>query len=1056
MTYRIDALLPLLLILALLPPRPAHAQSGKTETLSRADSLSFTDISVSSGVAATGSPRLGGHAALFSDVNDDDLPDLFITVLLEGTPLSDLFFLNRGAGEFDEAAAARGIADFDGGSHGAAFGDLDNDGDFDLLNGTTLGYDQTTAVNNIFRNDGSGFFTDFTEESGIAQRDWPTRGVVTFDMDEDGDLDIFCVTNFAGSNDPPGERNEVYRNNGDMTFTAINFGDLFEAPAGQGATDTDFDDDGDIDIIAGNRWGDLNILRNDGFGNFTLTPPEDLGINHRGREGVTMGDVDNDGDLDMLLSDWDFDEEIAIEHLYFNDGDGTFTYQRTFRETRGYMGGFADLDHDGDLDLIFSGDDKCYLNDGDGNFSVGPEVPVSGTDSPRAIAFADIDNDGDLDFAIGVKRSRNWLVRNDFNGGNWLKVKLVSPYGQAGAFGARVSVFPAGQIGEGLLGLREARSNNGYLSQNQPVLHFGLAGHTVVDVVVRFLDETTFVETGVAANQTLTIDASVTGPQVPLITSFEPESAQVGETIRFGGSNFTTVNGIRFNGVTAPQYTLLGDNLIEVEVPEDATSGFVRARNDKGVGTSNAPFIVVYQPEIESFTPTVATVGMEVTVKGAHFDEVDEFLFNGVESNDVTVDYASRVRAIVPEGASSGPITISNSAGSATSSDILNLVPETIGVTSPNGGEVFTPATEQTITWSAVGVFDRVDIDFSADNGGSWLAIAENTDNDGSFVWLIPDLDADSCLVRVTKSGDPDVFDVSDAPFKIDSATLQLETPNGGEQWPVGSIQNVKWTSTGDIDSVKLRFSGDGGESFETFAIVENSGRFGWRLPDYVSDSCLVRIVDHADNFPGDDSDALFRIYRAPIVVTAPNGGETWPAGSMQSITWLTDGTADSVQLELSTDQGRSWGSIDRVADDGDYVYAVPNVVSDSCLIRISANQAEDISDDVFTIDIVDDIGDAPGPIPSDYELFANYPNPFNLETKIKFALPESGRARLVIYNIAGARIRALVQGRYTAGQHVVSWDGRDDLGRGVSSGVYVYRLTSGSFTQSRKMLLIK
>jgi hypothetical protein len=172
------------------------------------------------------------------------------------------------------------------------------------------------------------------------------------------------------------------------------------------------------------------------------------------------------------------------------------------------MGGFADLDNDGDVDLVFAGDNKVYLNDGAGNFAAGPEVPVSGINDPRGIAFADIEDDGDVDFAIGCKRSRNWLVRNNFNSGNWLKVKLISPKGQAGAFGAKTRVYPAGAVGGSLLGMRESRSNEGYLGQNDPVLHFGLGPENSVDVVVTFLDGTTITRTKVAARQTITIDGT--------------------------------------------------------------------------------------------------------------------------------------------------------------------------------------------------------------------------------------------------------------------------------------------------------------------------------------------------------------------------------------------------------------------------------------------------------------------------------------------------------------------------------------------------------------------
>ena len=166
------------------------------------------------------------------------------------------------------------------------------------------------------------------------------------------------------------------------------------------------------------------------------------------------------------------------------------------------------LDNDGDLDLVFAGDDEVYLNQGDGTFVEGPSVPISGINDPRAVAFADIDDDGDLDFAIAAKLSRNWLVRNDFNDGNWLKVELVSPQGQAGAFGAWTFVYPAGQIGGTLIGMRESKGNYGYLGQDDPVLHFGLGSNTLVDVVVEFVDGSQVTQTNVSANQLLVIDGS--------------------------------------------------------------------------------------------------------------------------------------------------------------------------------------------------------------------------------------------------------------------------------------------------------------------------------------------------------------------------------------------------------------------------------------------------------------------------------------------------------------------------------------------------------------------
>jgi flagellar hook assembly protein FlgD len=94
--------------------------------------------------------------------------------------------------------------------------------------------------------------------------------------------------------------------------------------------------------------------------------------------------------------------------------------------------------------------------------------------------------------------------------------------------------------------------------------------------------------------------------------------------------------------------------------------------------------------------------------------------------------------------------------------------------------------------------------------------------------------------------------------------------------------------------------------------------------------------------------------------------------------------------------------------------------------------------------------------MPVDYYLSYNYPNPFNPITSVAFGLPTAGQVRLNIYNVLGQQVRTLVDEYMVAGYHEVSWNGRDDGGQAVSSGVYFYRLEAGQFGQTRKMMLVK
>lgn len=95
-------------------------------------------------------------------------------------------------------------------------------------------------------------------------------------------------------------------------------------------------------------------------------------------------------------------------------------------------------------------------------------------------------------------------------------------------------------------------------------------------------------------------------------------------------------------------------------------------------------------------------------------------------------------------------------------------------------------------------------------------------------------------------------------------------------------------------------------------------------------------------------------------------------------------------------------------------------------------------------------------PMPTDYALEQNVPNPFNPSTTIQYRLPEAGEVQLVIYNLLGQEVRTLVQESMDAGFHSVVWDGMDEFGKQVASGIYIYRLSVADFTQVQRMMLLK
>jgi hypothetical protein len=116
----------------------------------------------------------------------------------------------------------------------------------------------------------------------------------------------------------------------------------------------------------------------------------------------------------------------------------------------------------------------------------------------------------------------------------------------------------------------------------------------------------------------------------------------------------------------------------------------------------------------------------------------------------------------------------------------------------------------------------------------------------------------------------------------------------------------------------------------------------------------------------------------------------------------------------------------------------------------------------VTSYSIVDNVGDKPTSVkdinlsPTKFDLSQNYPNPFNPETRIQFGLPERGYVRLSVYNLLGQFVSVLVNGELPAGTKEVAWNGMDQNGRNVTSGVYFYKLETPQGAVTRKMILVK
>ena len=292
----------------------------------------------------------------------------------------------------------------------------------------------------------------------------------------------------------------------------------------------------------------------------------------------------------------------------------------------------------------------------------------------------------------------------------------------------------------------------------------------------------------------------------------------------------------------------------------------------------------------------------------------------------------------------------------------INTASPTLRIISPNGGENLATNRIHEITWFSAGEVGNVRIECTTNNGTSWSDIITETENDGSFEWLVPGVFSTECLVRISDiDGDPQ--DTGDATFSIieeNTGALTLTSPNGGESLQSGSQHEITWNSTGNINTIIIKYSPDNGSSWITIIpSTENDGSFNWTIPDTPSDECLVRISESDDDYsPYDVSDAVFSIIPADvptIILTSPNGGENLTAGSTYNITWAHGGSVGDVKLEYSTDSGASWTYIiDPTENDGSYAWIVPGEPSENCLLRIAEAYVDsgptDVSDAEFSI----------------------------------------------------------------------------------------------------------
>lgn len=312
---------------------------------------------------------------------------------------------------------------------------------------------------------------------------------------------------------------------------------------------------------------------------------------------------------------------------------------------------------------------------------------------------------------------------------------------------------------------------------------------------------------------------------------------------------------------------------------------WITSSDDYSVFDMNSGFFTLYQPEVFLLHPNGGEhwqVGTEQTIKWnvPHNEPVKvEYSWDNGNSWTVIEDstYSDSLRWVLPYIMSELfriKVTSLNDPEYYDISDTtFSIYVKGVSVTYPDGGEVFIAHHEEEITWTSNQI-DEVVLEYSTDEGSSWIIIDTTEAADFSYLWSVPSVESELCRIKIYDVSNSSRFDISDSNYVIHKPGIQVLSPNGGEEWESGYKKKITWQSE-NVYAVQIYYSKNGGDSWNIVGLPQlaSTGEYEWTVPSSASENCLVKLTDSRYPAVYDQSDSLFTIFTTVNIDLSNDGG---------------------------------------------------------------------------------------------------------------------------------------------------------------------------------------